>query len=469
MTRASILTAAAMRAAEATAIAGGMTADEMMERAATGVVESVRECAANTGSRDVLILCGPGNNGGDGYRAAAMLADEWGWQVRVAASAPPATDAARRARETWTGPVEPIAGAAPTRTLVDALFGTGLSRPLDPPLGDALNRLARAAACAIAVDLPSGVDADTGALLSPVPTFARTTALGALKPAHLLQPAASRMGLIDVVDIGVPVASDCAVLERPRLTRPGAADHKYTRGLVVIVAGEMTGAAALAALGAAHSGAGYVRLLVREPIAGLPHAVVQRRCADAAALAAALDDPRIGAVVIGPGLGHDDAARAAVAAALGCGRPLVLDAGALADLDLPPGRAAILTPHEGEFARAFGAMDQAAFGGGKLGRAREAARRAGATVLLKGGDTVVAAPDGRARIAWGLPAALATAGTGDVLAGICGTMLAQIGDPFGAASAAVWLHGKTARSIPQPFVADDLAGTMLSQSVSRCW
>lgn len=456
-----ILTAAEMRGAEQRVMAEGTSVDELVARAGGAVARAV-DAAAPPGD-EILVLCGPGNNGADGYVAAAALA-VGGRRVRVAASGSPATDAARRAGAGWRGAVEAIEHAAPAAVVVDALFGTGLARPLSPPLAAALARLVDTSRWSLAVDVPSGVDADAGALLSPVPRFASTLALGALKPAHLLPPAAAFMGTVELADIGVPVASELAVLDRPCLSAPSPDDHKYTRGFVAVIGGAMPGAAALATLGAAHAGAGYVQLLATGRVGGLPHAVVQRSRGDAAALAEVLGDARVDALVIGPGLGRDQAARAAVAAAQASGRPLVVDADALALIDLPLAAPAILTPHEGEFARLFGNGE-----GTRIERARAAARVSGAVVVLKGSNSVVAAPDGRAAISPPLPPGLATAGTGDVLSGVCGTMLAQLGDPFAAACAAVWLHGEAARALPAPFVADALAGPTLAAAVARCW
>ena len=252
-------------------------------------------------------------------------------------------------------------------------------------------------------------------------------------------------------------------IDKPRLTPPRPADHKYTRGLVTVIGGAMSGAAALAALGAAHGGAGYVRLLAPERVAGLPHAVVQARYASAADVASALADDRIGAVVVGPGLGTDAAARAVVAAAIGSDCSLVIDADALAPSDTRFTAPTILTPHAGEFARMAGGAP-----GDPSEAAARMARHRGAVVLLKGSTTIVAAPDGRIARSGILPATLATAGTGDVLAGLCGVMLAQLRDPFDAARAAVWLHGEAARSIRGPFVADALAGA-LGAAVAGCW
>lgn len=253
------------------------------------------------------------------------------------------------------------------------------------------------------------------------------------------------------------------LIGRPRLRGPGPDDHKYTRGLVTVIGGAMPGAAALAALGAAHAGAGYVQLLAREWISGLPHALVQRRFVSQE-LSPILADARIGAVVVGPGLGSDQQDEALVKAALASARPLVIDAGAQAYVEMPIATPAILTPHEGEFAHVFAGLT-----GTRCARAGKAARRSGAVVVLKGSETVVAAPDGCLAVSAPLPAGLATAGTGDVLAGVCGTMLAQLGDPFAAACAAVWVHGEAARTLPAPFIADALASPLLAAAVRQCW
>lgn len=454
MTARPILNAAEMRDAEERVIASGTGVDTLMERAGAAVAFAAQRFS---GGADTLVLCGPGNNGGDGYVAARLLAGA-GVDVRVAASALPATQAAARARQAWTRPVEPLDQAAPAAMIVDALFGTGLKHGLEPVLYTVLNQLSSTAAVTLAVDLPSGVGSDDGAIRSPIPSCDITVALGALKPAHLLQPSAESMGRLVVADLGVPVSSSLFGIARPELASPGPTDHKYTRGLVAVVAGAMPGAARLAALGAARAGAGYVQLL-GDRAGTLPDAIVRPGGVEAAALA----DRRIAALVIGPGLGRDAEGARLLDLALASGRPLVLDADIFSHLE---GRRvampAVLTPHEAEFARAFGDLV-----GDKLARARAAARMCGAVVVLKGADTVIAAPDGRAAIASPGVSDLATAGTGDVLAGVCGTMLAQLRDPFAAACAAVWLHGQAARLTPAPFVADDLAAS-LPLAVARC-
>lgn len=437
-----VLTAAQMRAAETAAIARGATVERLMARAGGDVAAVARRLAAGA---PVLLLCGPGNNGGDGYVAATMLAAA-GHPVRVAAWGDPATGAARAARLGWGGEVEAIADAAPAPVVVDALFGTGVSRALDPTLADALVRLVGAAHLSIAVDLPSGVATDGGAVFGTVPRFHLTLALGAAKPAHLLEPAAGRCGTVRVLDIGVETASNVAVIARPGLGAPQADDHKYSRGMVAVVGGAMPGAGRLAANAALRAGAGYVLLLDGS---GGADAVVCRPFGDAS-----LEDRRIGAVVIGPGLGRDAAARRKLDRALASGRRLIIDGDALHLLDLAALRGvdAILTPRAGEFAALFGAG-----AGSKLDRARDAAARSGATIVFKGADTVIAAPDGRARLGEAASSWLSSAGTGDVLAGAIAAMAAAGLDPLEAASAGVWLHGDAARRLGPAFIADDLA------------
>ncbi len=485
-----ILTAAEMRAAEDAVIAGGVSVETLMERAGTAIAHAVRRLA---GANDVLILCGPGNNGGDGYIAARVLV-EMGVAVRVAALSTPKTDAAKSARAGWSGPVETLAAAMPAPILVNALFGTGLTRPLDSgstptpnrspadagaqlssersPNGllwasasagersvvECLHALANAAQLSIAVDLPSGLATDSGEALSTPPVFNLTLALGAVKPAHLLQPAARYCGQIRLLDIGVPTLSQAEVLKAPILPTPGPDSHKYTRGMVAIIAGTMSGAADLAALAAMRAGAGYVTLLGDSQ--GPPHALVRAPFTDHA-----LANDRIGALVIGPGLGRDDLAKTRLEAALISNHPLIIDGDALRliaperikALTVP----VILTPHAGEFDALFGKSDA-----DKIARARDAAVRANAVVVFKGADTVIAAPDGRVRIAQDASDWLSTAGTGDVLAGAIGAMLAAGLEPLDAACAGVRLHGDAARRLGAAFIADDLAEALRSARAS---
>ncbi|HEX9965727.1 MAG TPA: NAD(P)H-hydrate dehydratase [Allosphingosinicella sp.] len=450
MTRA-ILTARQMREAEAAAVAAGTPAAELMERAGAAAAEALWRFA---GPLPTLILCGPGNNGGDGYVIARRLAER-GSAVRVAAPAQAVTPEAIAARARWPGPVETPAEAAPAPLLVDALFGTGLSRPLDKSLWRRLADLAAGARVRAAIDLPSGAATDDGALLSPVPDFDLTITFATLKPSHLLQPAARHMGRIVVVDIGIAAQSSLREIGRPRFAAPGPDDHKYSRGFVAVHGGAMPGAAALVAAAASRSGAGYVRVVAAEWIAGLPRAVVQA----AGQPWSGLDDPRIGAVAIGPGLGLGRESWAAIEAALGSKSPLVLDADALTHLAArgverlhEAAALPVLTPHPGEFARLFPDLG----GGSKVERSLAAAARARAVVVHKGPDTVVAAPDGRAAIARTPSAWLATAGTGDVLTGIVAAMRAQGMEAFEGACAGVWMHGRAARLAGPGLIADDL-------------
>jgi hydroxyethylthiazole kinase-like uncharacterized protein yjeF len=442
-----ILTAAEMRAAEERAIAAGTPVETLMERAGAGVAEAAWRFA---GPLPTLVLCGPGNNGGDGYVAARHLRAR-GMDVRVAAFGEPKAGAAAAARAAWNGPVESIEDARPAPLLIDALFGTGLTRGLHAALAGRLRDLASAARVSVAVDLPSGVETDSGAMLNEVPRFDLTVTFETLKPAHRLQPAAAHCGRIVVVDIGIVAESALTDLDRPPVPMPGPSDHKYSRGMVAVVGGAMPGASELAALSAAHAGAGYVVLVEREPRFAPPHAIVRRGIAG---LPDILADARIGAVIVGPGLGRAADSRWALQAALGSGRALVVDGDALHLLGADQvGAPAILTPHEGEFRAMFPDLE----GGSKVARARAAAERTAAVVVYKGADTVIASPDGRAAIAGHASPWLSTAGTGDVLAGAIGAMLARGMTPFDAARAGVWLHGETARRSGRAFVADDLA------------
>ncbi|MEO5937590.1 MAG: NAD(P)H-hydrate epimerase, partial [Sphingomonas sp.] len=290
-----ILTAAEMRAAEERAIAAGSSVEQLMERAGAGIAEAVHRLAAGS---PVLVLCGPGNNGGDGYVAARLLKAN-GVAVRAAAAGDPTSKAAVAVRRQYDAPVDVLATANDSPVVVDALFGTGLSRALDAPMQGALVRLVGGARLSLAVDLPSGVASDDGALLGDVPGFDLTLALGALKPAHVLQPAASQCGTVRLIDIGVAAAtSRCRVLARPDLAPPPVDAHKYSRGFVAVIGGEMTGASELAAEAAMRAGAGYVLLFGDQADSGPPHALVRRKWAPDA-LRKALDGKKAAAIVIG--------------------------------------------------------------------------------------------------------------------------------------------------------------------------
>ena len=447
-----ILTAAEMRAAEQRAIDAGASVAALMERAGAGVAEAVRRLA---GDAPVLVLCGPGNNGGDGYVAARILRAN-GVAVRVAATGAPTSEAAIQARGGWDGAVEALGDAAPAPVVLDAIFGTGLSRRVDDAIAAPLAALVQAARLSITVDVPTGLATDTGeALIDTVSRFDITLALGALKPVHVLAASAETCGTVRLVEIGLETrsAARATVIDRPTLRAPGSDSTKYTRGMVAVVGGIMPGAAALASEAAMRAGAGYVLLLSDTLPSNTPHALVRRAWAPDA-----LADARIGAILIGPGLGRDDAARSKLAVALASDRPLVIDGDALHLLE---GRTfhdrrapTILTPHGGEFVAVFGAWS-----GSKIEAARAAAATSGVVVVFKGADTVIADPDGSVVVAPHGSSWLSTAGTGDVLAGAVAALAASdspLGTPARAA-AAVWMHGAAARRLGGAFLADDLA------------
>ncbi|HAF40796.1 MAG TPA: bifunctional ADP-dependent NAD(P)H-hydrate dehydratase/NAD(P)H-hydrate epimerase [Sphingobium sp.] len=462
MTDWAILTAAQMRAAEQGAFDAGVDEYSLMETAGAAAAEIIWRAGHR---RDALVLCGPGNNGGDGFVIARLLRAR-GVAVRVAALGESRTVSSQRARAAWGGPVEDMMSAAPATQLIDALFGTGLTRSLDATVASRLCALAEAAVLTHAVDLPSGVETDSGALLSAVPIFGICIALGAYKPAHLLHPAAGRIQRLILADIGIAVPGIMQRLAPPLLEAPVAQAHKYNRGLVAVIGGGMAGASLLASIAAAHSGAGTVRRFAADrPVAG-PHAIVSRQTERPEAIADALADERINVVLVGPGLGLEADGRARLDAALDAGHPMVLDADALTLLGEQGARAipagAILTPHEGEFQRLFGDLP-----GSKIDRALAAAQASGSIVVYKGADSVIAAPDGRVAVASGASPWLSTAGTGDVLAGLAAGRLAVTGDSFRAACEAVWLHGDAARRAGPAFVADDLLGTLPAAIAAR--
>jgi len=456
-----VLTAEQMRAAEQALFDAGISVIDLMEIAAGGAAEWIRRVAAG---RSVTVLCGPGNNGGDGYVIARRLA-EAGNAVEVIAPFDPATDAARAARQRWGGAVETDVARAGD-VLVDCLFGSGLTRELSKDHKMLLCELASLHHLRVAVDLPSGIDTDTGAMLNEgLPDYHLTLALGAWKPAHWSLPGRLKMGQLRLVPIGIaPVAGAAQLVEKPRLAAPVADSHKYRRGLLAVVAGAMPGAALLAASAAQRSGAGYVKLLAEKPLAAAPPDLV----CDGAPLAAALSDNRIAAVLIGPGLGRDSAARARLAATLAAQHPMVLDADALMLLGprmLPQGASALATPHDGELAqlaKAFGITAPS-----RRDLALGLAKASGMVIIAKGPDTLVAAPNGRLAIAAPAPTWLSVAGTGDVLAGIAASRLAAGSDPFTAACEAVWLHGEAARKAGAAFAASQLA-ERVSEALAAC-
>lgn len=460
-----ILTAAQMRSAEQALIDGGTSVDELMQRAGHGAAEWVWRMAAG---RSVTVLCGPGNNGGDGYVIAEALRAR-GAPVTVIAATDPQTDAAQTARRLYQGEVLGPSAATHGEVLVDCLFGTGLTRPLSDELFALLTRLAASHRQRIAIDLPSGVQSDSCALLNEgLPDYDLTIALGAWKWAHWLLPAAPLMGERRLVLIGIDAAAQresttARLLPRPHLTAPAVDAHKYSRGLVVIVAGAMPGAAVHAARAAEHGGAGYVKVLTGGRDIELPGDLV----VDARPLSEALGDPRISAIVVGPGLGRDGLARDCLQEVLygTCHAPTVVDADALhligPDEWLGPGkRQMVLTPHAGELARLSSSWPIAEYQppfARKVHEAIELDWESDATIVAKGPDTIVFNRDLGMLVAPSASSWLSVAGSGDVLAGLIASRLAGGTDAVTACAEALWLHSEAARLAGPAFTASELA------------
>jgi NAD(P)H-hydrate epimerase len=476
-----VLSVAEMGRADAAAIAAGILGEQLMENAGRAVAAEVQR---RYPAKPVIVLCGPGNNGGDGFVAARHLTAA-GWPVRLALLGEREAlkgDAARHAAR-WTGAIERLSpdivdGAA---LVVDALFGAGLARSLDGAARAVVARIDERRLPCVGVDVPSGVFGDTGQVLGAAPRCAVTVTFFRKKPAHLLLPGRALCGGIVVADIGIPDIVLEAIapathenhpdLWRGRFPWPQPDSHKYRRGHAVVLAGgRLTGAGRLAARAAMRMGAGLVTIAA--PEASLP---VYATAAAGALLAAVEDDrgfqeliadPRKNVVLLGPGNGVGTPTRLRVIAALAAGKACVLDADALSSFEDEPAHLvralrrageghSVLTPHDGEFARLLPEIARE-HAGDKLARARAAAAASGAVVLLKGYDTVVAAPDGRAVINSNAPPELATAGAGDVLAGMTTGLLAQGMSAFDAACAAAWLHGFAAAAFGPGLIADDL-------------
>ncbi len=468
-----LLSVQEMAEADRQAIAGGVPGLALMEAAGAAVAAAVRRLVARPGT--VAVLCGPGNNGGDGFVAARLLKDA-GWDVRLALLG--AADAlppdARANAERWSGTVAPLApeildGAD---IVVDALFGAGLTRPLEGTARTAVEAIG-ARPC-VAVDVPSGVDGNTGAVMGMAPQAAVTVTFFRKKPGHLLMPGRALCGETVVADIGIPASVLGPIAPKTAENRPGlwladlpvphANDHKYSRGHALVAGGaQMTGAARLAARAAQRAGAGMVTIVCPQEAVTVykvaMESVLVHPYRDTGTFTDLLTERRVRAALLGPGAGLHGGLRERVLAAVGTGVACVLDADALsvfedgAELlfERIGSAPCILTPHDGEFRRLFPDIE-----GDRLSRARAAAARSGAVVLLKGYDTVVAAPDGRAAINANAPADLATAGSGDVLSGIALGLVAQQMPPFEAAAAAAWVHGAVAADHGPGLIAEDL-------------
>ncbi len=479
-----LLTTSEMAEADRRTIASGVPGRVLMENAGRAVADAVATRHA-LGAR-VVVVAGPGNNGGDGFVAARILADRgYRTTVLLLGSRERLKGDAAEAASRWPGAVQAAtaAGLGGADVIVDALFGAGLDRPVEGVAREMIEAMNRAGVPVIAVDLPSGINGTSGAVMGVAVNAGDTVTFFRRKPGHLLLPGRLHCGRVRIADIGIKpdVLDEIAprtFVNRPELwmrcfPRPRLDGHKYTRGHAVVLSGGIstTGAARLAARAALRAGAGLVTLatprgaLAVQAAANL--AVMVRPVDGAQELTEFLADPRFNAVVLGPGGGVGEAMRGLVAAALAGERAVVLDADALTSFaDAPAqlfsavaalrGRAAVLTPHEGEFSRLFRHMPEILHAGSKLDRARAAAKESGAFVLLKGADTVVAAPDGRAAIAENAPAWLATAGAGDVLSGFVAGLLAQGMPAWEAAAAAVWVHGECAAEIGPGLISEDL-------------
>jgi NAD(P)H-hydrate epimerase len=460
-----------MGEADRLTVAAGIPGAVLMENAGASVARAIM---TRWPARPVTILCGPGNNGGDGFVAARHLA-EAGWAVRLAllGSRDRLKGDAHHHAERWTGPVEALTPAAldGAELVVDAIFGAGLSRALEGPAAETLAAAARKGPPIVAIDVPSGVMGDTGENLGGVPAVLTVTFFRK-KPGHLLLPGRTMCGDVVVTGIGTPLSvldtivpntfENDPALWLGHLPRPEGGGNKYTRGHALISGGyPMTGAARMAARGAARAGSGLTTIAVPEialPIyAAALTSIMVSPIATPDDFDRLLDDRRLSAFLIGPGAGVGEATRIRALAMLATGRATLLDADAITCFQDDPGvldraivGACVMTPHEGEFRRVFGAS------GDKLTRTRAAARRSGAVIVLKGADTVIAAPDGRAIINTNAPPALATAGSGDVLSGIVVGLLAQGMEPFLAAAAGVWLHGAAATAFGPGLLAEDL-------------
>src|ERR1700761_2069911 len=482
-----VLTTAEMERADRLAIAAGTPGFSLMLSAGQAVAAAAMDLVAEG---PILVIAGPGNNGGDGFVAAAELAAR-GREVSVILLCERENlqgDAASAARG-WKYPVLPFNPQAIGRPalIIDALFGAGLDRPVKGEPFDMIEAINANGAPVLAFALPSGINGTTGAVMGTAVRAVETVTFFRRKPAHLLLPGRLHCGRVRVADIGIDAAVLAEIAPKTFENIPSSwhgsypvptiEGHKYSRGHVVVVSGDIaaTGAARLSARGALRAGAGLVTLATpRDALvvnASALTAVMVRPIDNAVEFGQVLNDKRLNACVIGPGAGVSESTRDFVMTALEAKRHLVLDADALTSFAGAPDRLfeairgapeprVVLTPHEGEFPRLFSDISNKHPFRSKLERVRAAAERSGAVVLLKGPDTVVAAPDGRATIAANAPPWLATAGAGDVLSGIIGGLLAQGAPAFEAASIGVWMHGEAAREAGPGLIAEDLPETL---------
>lgn len=485
-----LLTTREMYRADALTIEGGVSGATLMEAAGAACARAIRE---HFEAGRVIVMCGNGNNGGDGFVIARLLKDA-GWNVcvgllgtREALAGDAATAAAG-----WTGDVKTLSECKlqDAGLIVDALLGAGLSRPVEGELAAVIDAINASPARVCAVDVPSGVDGNTGAILGVATKADVTVTFFRKKPGHVLYPGRALCGDVVVADIGIS-ASVLAAIE-PRSAENGPSQwsgalpvlearmHKYNRGHAVVVSGGPmnTGAARLGARAALRSGAGLVTVVSPSDAAAVnaSHltAIMLKRFETSADLARVLEDRRMNAVLIGPAAGVGGKTRGDTRAVLSSGASTILDADALTSFaQCPeelftaiaslPERPVVLTPHDGEFAQLFPEDGRFA---GRIDQAVCAAAKSNAIVVLKAADTVIATPDGCAMVNTNAPPDLATAGSGDVLAGLITGLLAQGMMPYQAACAAVWLHGETGALAGRGLIAEDLPD-MLPQVMKR--
>lgn len=469
---AALLTCDEMRRAEALSVArGDQSFFDLMLRAGAGVARVLHE-AYPTGR--ILVLCGSGNNGGDGYVAAQSLLEK-GRAVRLVALGQPATEDAAKAAACWTGQTLSWSPdlLADADIVIDALFGTGLSRPLEGLFAEVIAAVNAASVKVVSADMPSGICGDTGRVLGTAIRADLSVTFFRLKRGHVLLDGRDYAGRAVIVDTGMPAdvldevhplcVENKSELWETEIPIPQAAGHKYTRGHLIVCGGAaMTGAARLAARAAQRAGAGLVSLIAPAPAwevyaKALESVIVVSESQQSETLA----DPKRNVCLIGPGLGLGEAERARVLTVLKTCKPTVLDADALSNFAGDPDtlfamlhKDCILTPHEGEFFRLFGARIDPSLS--KPDRALAAARMSGCIVLLKGADTVIANPEGACVINTNAPAWLATGGAGDVLAGMIAGLLAQGMEAFSAACAGAYIHGACAHLHGPGLIAEDL-------------
>lgn len=479
-----LLTPAEIAQADRIAVSLGDSSFALMEHAGRAVADAA--CRMLPRPAEILVLCGPGNNGGDGFVAARILRER-GHRVTLSllGSADSLGGDAAVAAGRWAGQMVdfPLQAVGTYELIVDALLGAGLNRPLTGDAQAWVEASNRSGRPILSVDVPSGLSGASGCAEGAVMQARRTITFFRLKPGHLLLPGRELCGVVELAQIGIPAKEVFAQQAPHRFRndpdlwhaswpRHGLASHKFERGAVAVLAGGLDGVGAprLAARAAMRIGAGLATILCRPEALSAhasrgPDALMQRPIAGPDDIVAFFHGRRVAAGLAGPALGLDDEAAAMLDQMIEQPLPIVLDADALTLIARQPervrsllsrGAATVLTPHEGEFKRLFGKKADIAVEPSKIERARKAAQVSGSIVVYKGADTVIADPDGRAIVNATGNAALATAGAGDVLAGVITGLLAQGMPAFEAASAAVWLHGKAGEDLGIGLIADDL-------------